>query len=154
MTNKKYPKHGLPPSIFADGFLFRANPSPTGGGYTVVNKQGEVLAREIIEQPGLTNNEAELRGLIRAIELAEKRSSVGTDSRVARAWVCRGRSRARRDLRTILKRTRKLLLEKEVEIVFVPRELNPAGILNDRQRPARSARAEIADWPQGGETKP
>ncbi len=45
-------------TLYTDGFLFESNPSPVGGGYTVVDRDGNLVEREQILKSDFTNNEA------------------------------------------------------------------------------------------------
>ena len=80
--------------IYSDGFLISANPSPIGGGYTLVANNSKLIERQIIQRPGLTNNEAELLGVLRAVELANRGDIVFSDSQIALTWIRKSRSSA------------------------------------------------------------
>lgn len=121
--------------IFVDGFQFLRNPSPIGGGFTLVDSQGHLIDRKIFEKTGLTCNEAELLGIARAINVAPPGSVIATDSQVARRWVLRGNSRSRPDLRKVIRFARKMAKEKKMQVIYVPRGQNLAGIYNERNRP-------------------
>lgn len=137
--------------IHTDGYLKSPNPSTQGGGYTVIaveydereGKQTKVLKQEEFDRP-MTNNEAEILGLIAAIELARKGDTVVTDSNISLIWLFRGYASARRDLDPIISAAKKLANEKkahiknyqllndaEIVIEWRPRDENEAGKFNE-----------------------
>jgi ribonuclease HI len=149
--------------LFADGFMCGSNPSPIGGGYTITDADGGLLARRVIAQAGFTNNEAELRGVMRAILLASQGDTVLTDSRVALGWIRRGCSRARSDLNPQLRIYQERVRSKKIELRWVPREKNLAGLFNEqqaaeqkrsRQRPAGNHRFADKNLPDLAEKAP
>jgi len=120
--------------IHSDGFQFHSNPSPVGGGFTLVDGGGDVVERKTILKVGMTNNEAELLGVVRAVELIESKGIVYTDSQVIARWVHRGRARGRPDLNEVIRKCKELVKKKKVEIKVVPRNENLAGIYNEKHR--------------------
>jgi len=121
--------------IQTDGFQFHANPSPVGGGFTLVDSYGDVIERKTILKVGMTNNEAELLGVVRAVEVVDSKGIVYTDSKVVARWVQRGRARGRPDLNEVICKCKELVKKKKVKIKFVPRNENLAGSYNERHRP-------------------
>ena len=132
MSTQTSKSGGQADTLHADGFLFESNPSPVGGGFTVVDSEGRLLAREVYEQEGFTNNEAELLGVAHAIWLAPSGATVVTDSRVVRTWIRKGKSKARPDLNGEIKEARRSANRKVIAIVQVPRNENLAGIYNEK----------------------
>lgn len=120
-----------------DGFLKgRGNPSKIGGGFTVADDKGRVVLREEYTFAGMpdreiSNNEAEVRGILAALKIAKPRDKVVTDSRCALAWVSRGRAKARPDLNPLCRRAWELMVEKSVMVVWRPRDENLAGQINE-----------------------
>jgi len=121
--------------IHSDGFQFHANPSPVGGGFTLVDSDGDVIERKTVLKVGMTNNEAELLGVVRAVELIESEGIVFTDSKVIARCVHRGRARSRPDLNEVISKCKEQIKKKKVEIKFVPRKENLAGLYNENYRP-------------------
>lgn len=118
--------------IHADGFVIGPNPSKIGGGYTLVDGKGNLIhRREIKYLEVFTNNDGELRGLVHAIIIAKHYDVVVTDSRTVYWWVMKGRAKARPDLNEICKIGNQAMHLKKVEVRWVPREQNLAGIYND-----------------------
>lgn len=104
--------------IHTDGYTIGGNPSPQGGGYTLIAVEDgdtKVLKQEEFDRP-ITNNEAEMLGLIAAIELAQKGDTVVTDSNISLIWLFRGYASARRDLDPIIAAAKKLANEKKAHI--------------------------------------
>lgn len=118
-------------SIFTDGFTFDSNPSPTGGGFTITDNCGRLISRRRIHRSGLTNNEAEVRGLAYAVRIAEEGDIVLSDSQVAIGWVLGGESGARPDLNDRLRRANDRMRKKHLRLKFVRRAENPAGVYNE-----------------------
>jgi ribonuclease HI len=118
--------------LFSDGFLLgRSNPSSIGGGYTVTDQHGKVLERKIIYSKNFTNNEAELLGLLCAIELASLYDEIVVDSNTIISWIKKGRSKARKDLNHLLSTGKELSLKKKLYIYWRPRDENKAGVYNE-----------------------
>ena len=122
-------------TIHSDGFQFHSNPSPVGGGFTLIDGDGNIVERKTILKVGMTCNEAELLGVVRAVELIESEGTVFTDSKVIAHWVRRGRARSRPDLNEVIRKCKEQIEKKKVKIKFVPRNENLAGIYNERHRP-------------------
>jgi len=110
------------------------NPSEVGGGYTILNENNEVIETKRIYKKGFTNNEGELLGALRAIELAENGSEIYTDSQCICYWIQNGRSKARKDLNEILKNAYADMEKKDLTLVWIPREENLAGIYNEENK--------------------
>jgi hypothetical protein len=121
--------------LYADGFVFHRNPSPIGGGYTVVDESGNLVEREAMLKSDFTSNEAELLAIIRAVELSEHGGKVVTDSRTVQGWITRGRSKTRRDLIPSIRQCQTLAVSKGVRIVHRRRSENLAGVYNEQHRP-------------------
>ena len=139
MFPKKKRKRTIEPKTFpkkttyySDGWLKGSNPSSIGGGYTVTNGYGKVVAEEEFKKEGFTSNEAELLGACKAIEIAEEGDMVIIDSQVVRCWIGKDvKSKARPDLYEIAKIARKQMLEKNINLIWRPREENLAGHYNE-----------------------
>ena len=107
-----------------------SNPSETGGGFVVMNELGENLAEEIILKKGFTNNEAELKGVLKATELAGEFDTIVTDSRNTIAWIMskKRKMKARPDLKEFADKALTNILDKNLELIWEGRETNKAGI--------------------------
>lgn len=120
--------------IYTDGFCFDKNPSPSGGGYTIVVSDGEnavrLVCQEVI-QPGMTNNDAELLAIKSATDIAQPTDTIISDSECAIAWVRRGSCKARPDLSKRAGQAKRNIEEKELELRYEPRGNNLAGIYNE-----------------------
>jgi ribonuclease HI len=68
--------------IYTDGFTISGNPSSKGGGFTLVREDSKLLKSEEILRPNFTNNEAELLGVVAALEIAPDDDVIVTDSKV------------------------------------------------------------------------
>jgi len=75
---------------------------------------------------GLTCNESETAAVILAIDLVEADDIIVSDSQIALGWLCGGWSQAAREL----------VKSKGLELRFVPRAYNLAGLYNE-EHPAR-----------------
>lgn len=113
--------------LFVDGYTIGKNPSKFGGGYCIM--ENDVILEEVeVKRMNFTNNEAELLGMTRALELADEGTVIYTDSQNTIAWVRSGRPKSRMDLLYMADRAKKMRRDKSVNIVWVPREENLAGI--------------------------
>jgi ribonuclease HI len=113
--------------IYCDGYTILSNPSDHGGGWVVV--RGKKEYRYSVTTPGFTNNEAELRGILQAVTLANPKEKIYSDSKIAINWVNKRKAGSRHDLDSLASKARQLMLEKCLLLEFVPREKNKAGIL-------------------------
>lgn len=114
--------------LYVDGFTIGKNPSEIGGGFVITNEQGSVVEKFDCVKTNFTNNEAELLGIRRALELATIMGTVYTDSSCGLFWTRKGKCKARPDLNEIAKQARTFLEEKSLKLVLVKRNLNKAGI--------------------------
>ena len=118
--------------IYTDGFLFNTNPSPIGGGYSLVNGDGYVVERTEVLKYGMTCNEAELLGVLRATETSKLNGFILTDSQVVKSWIKRGESKNRADLNDVIIKCKNMVCQNNIMILFVPRNKNLAGLHNAR----------------------
>ena len=126
---KTFPKKT---TYYSDGYLIGSNPSDIGGGYTVTDGYGKVVAEEEVRKEGFTSNEAELLGACKAIEIVKRGDTVIIDSQVVRCWIGKDvKSKARPDLYKIAKVARQEMLKKEIKLIWRPREENLAGQYNE-----------------------
>lgn len=116
---------------YCDGFQFRGNPSPFGGGYTIVDENNEIVTREVIKQSGFTNNEAEIMGIKATLDLANNGDTVSTDSMCCLTWVNGGKSKARPDLNSTLRECLELRNKKNINLMWESRGFNLAGLYNE-----------------------
>jgi ribonuclease HI len=128
---------------FSDCFIYVKNPSPIGGGYTIMDEDNNLLVNEKILQEGLTNNEAELLGVLNALKIAENGDIVSTDSMNTIRWIeniayylehpnkKKSIKRARKDLDNIKLEAYQLMIKKHIKLIHEPREKNLAGIWNE-----------------------
>jgi len=117
---------------YCDGFLRGPkNPSPIGGGFTVVNDLNELVHREEVQKSNFTNNEAEILGILQALRMCSKGDTISTDSLCALTWVQSGKSKVRPDLTSVLQECFILKYEKRVNLMWEGRDFNLAGIYNE-----------------------
>ncbi len=124
---------------YSDGFTLDSNPSPLGGGYSVVDENSNLIKLENINKVNFTNNEGELRGCLEALRIAEEGDTVSIDSKIIILWIKNpfGKKAKRKDL-TGLKHEGKLLLQKKnINLIWEPREYNKAGHYNQYIRVSR-----------------
>lgn len=119
---------------FTDGFNYDSNPSPKGGGFTIVDESGALVHREVINKSGFTNNEGEIRGILWALEKAENGDIISTDSLCCLTWANKGSAKPRPDLLPVLQRCKELLRSKTINLMWERREFNLAGILNEQTK--------------------
>lgn len=123
-----------PIRVFIDGGC-SGNPGPMGSGVVVELQNGAMPIVKSFGEGFGTNNIAEYRALLRAFDIIEEEKimlvKICSDSnlmvqQVNKKWQCRNG-----DLQILLKKVwekKKELEEKgyKIEIVHIPRELNPA----------------------------
>lgn len=113
--------------IYSDGYTIGRNPSNKGGGYVIMDEYKQVLFHEKIEKYKFTNNEAELRGVVKATNLAQAGDIVITDSNVAWCWVIYRKCKARPDLREMSQEAYINIKEKGLKLKQEGRDTNLAG---------------------------
>lgn len=121
---------------FTDGYLFLSNPSPIGGGYTIVDNDNWLVECVKINKIGFTNNEAELLGIYNTLKIANVGDVISSDSQITVNWVKQdklSKKRARRDLDHIKIAAHKLMIDKKINLIWEPREKNLAGIFNEER---------------------
>lgn len=117
---------------FTDGFLRGSkNPSPFGGGFTIVDEAGNLIERQEIIREGFTNNEAEILGILHALRICDSGDTISTDSMCCLSWANSGFSKVRPDLREILEECKILKFTKKVNLMWEGRDFNLAGIYNE-----------------------
>lgn len=124
---------------FTDGFTELKNPSPTGGGYTIVDENGVLLRIENISKSHFTNNEAELLGVYNCLkDYCIEGDIVSTDSMNTIAWVRTKKLHkvSRKDLSDIIFECGKLIVDKKINLMWEGRDYNLAGHYNEiRNKP-------------------
>lgn len=127
---------------FTDGFIIaRKNPSPYGGGYTIVDQYNNLIKREQFDGIEMSSNKAEILGIVEALRLASNFDIISTDSMCCISWVFMGKSKARPDLNYLLEEARGLWDRKNINLCWERRNFNLAGIYNEKVQKER--RAEI-----------
>lgn len=100
----------------------------------MLNDYNQVVSEETIYKYGFTNNEGELLGVQKALEIAQERDVVSTDSKVVMSWVRSGNPKARPDLKYISQQCKRLVVQKNIRLIWEGRENNLAGIYNEEQQ--------------------
>lgn len=129
---------------YSDGFLRGPkNPSNLGGGYTIVDENGNLIKRVEVEKVRFSNNEAEILGILETMKLANDKDAISTDSMCCLTWARAGRSKARPDLNEIMQECRNLLAIKRLNLMWEGREYNLAGLFNENEQYERRKKYEI-----------
>lgn len=113
-----------------DGYCIDKNPS-TEGGYTITTKEGVLVAQGKFTSNNITNNQMELQGIARAVEIAGMHDTILTDSQICLGWVLRGKTKGRKDLDFLCGKVLDQVLEKGVMIAWLSRDWNEAGKYNE-----------------------
>ena len=128
--------------LYSDGYCLESNPNKIGGGYTIVD-ENEVLIETKCFLRHMTNNEAELLGCLRALELAENEDTIIVDSMNTIRWILnirkllekpkskKSKRRARKDLDNIKLEAHDLAKKKNIKIIWESRDKNLAGAYNE-----------------------
>lgn len=128
---------------YTDGFTIGKNPSPVGGGYTIVDENDTLIKQVAIEKPGMTNNETELLGVLEALKICRNGDKIVTDSENTRAWIKSGNPKARPDLKPLCVEAKELVERKKVTVEWQPREANLAGIRNEQTGSLKAPKVEV-----------
>jgi hypothetical protein len=121
-------------TYYADCFVYGGNPSSRGGGFSITDEAGILLYQEERLKSGFTNNEGELLGALYAIMLASHGDTVVTDSQNTIAWIKSGKPKARPDLTKFATLAKKMAALKNVKVEWMPRDLNLAGVYNEKHK--------------------
>ena len=115
--------------LYSDGYTIHKNPSDVGGGYVVMDEFEQILASVEVLKKGMTNNEAELLGVLKATELAMEGDTIITDSMNTLAWVLspKRKIKARPDLKPQADLAYYNIQTKNLKLIQEPRETNLAG---------------------------
>ena len=119
---------------YTDGFTIWRNPSPKGGGYTVIDATNTLRSYQVIAKKGFTNNEGELLGILNALELAETGDTIISDSRICINWILRGQAGTRIDLWSRAREGQKLWRIKKINLKWENRRDILAGQYNERTK--------------------
>ena len=122
---------------YTDGFCRASNPSPYGGGYTIVDENNNLIRHEEVEKVGFTNNEGEILGILGAAKLAKEGDQISTDSMCCLGWANAGKSKARPDLNHIFQECKRLIADKKLNLMWERRDFNLAGIYNENKSSER-----------------
>jgi len=114
--------------LFVDGYTIGSNPSRVGGGFVICDEDSKVIEQKKIIKPYYTNNEAEISGLVKSLELIDDLGTIYTDSFIACCWLRGGRAKARPDLNGLIKTGHALQKKKDIKIIQINRAQNLAGI--------------------------
>ena len=90
-----------------------------------------VLKTEEFLRPNFTNNEADMLGLVAALEPAQEGDTIITDSNVCVWWMTNGKTNARRDLDNLCRKARELSLSKGIKVLWRPCNQSFAGQYNE-----------------------
>jgi ribonuclease HI len=116
---------------YADGYLLEKNPSPKGGGYSIVDEDNNLIQHTKISKVGFTNNEAEVLSIIACAEYCQPGDTISNDSEIAIRWLQYGSSKARKDLIPILRYGKEMIIEKGLNLIWESRSVNLAGHYNE-----------------------
>lgn len=120
----------------ADGFVLDKNPSPRGGGFSVVLEDGtlhgKLIVSHVVWKAGFTNNEGELLAVAYAAHKAAPGDIIMTDAQVMTHWCRSGICGARPDLTYMAANVKKLIADKDLRLVWHNRCENLAGQHNER----------------------
>ena len=118
-----------------DGFLLGSNGRHCpGGGFTIVDENNRLLHHVTMHRQGYTNNDAELWAVAAAAHIANVGDTIRSDSQVmVKWWVPRGETKSRSDLNTLCLFAHKLIADKRLNLIWVRREENKAGLYNENR---------------------
>jgi ribonuclease HI len=115
-----------------DGFVLDRNPSPRGGGFTVVREHdNQLIVNHFIMRVGFTNNDGELLAIAYAAHKAEPGDTIVTDAQCMTYWCKSGACGARPDLTPIAAKVKRWMKDKNLTLVWKRRNDNLAGLFNE-----------------------
>lgn len=119
--------------FYIDGFTKLRNPSPIGGGYSIFDENNTLIKVENIKKIGMTNNEAELLGLLNCLKEVKIGDTISTDSMNTIAWIRTKKDKkiARKDLLPIILECRQMIDSLKVNLIWEGRDYNLAGKYNE-----------------------
>ncbi len=118
-------------TYYVDGFVLKKNPSPIGGGFTVVNEHNQHIITHHVTRPGFTNNDGELLAIAYAAHIAQPDDTIITDAQVMTYWCKSGVCGARPDLTPIARKIKQWMRDKRLTLVWQRRNVNLAGHYNE-----------------------
>ena len=119
--------------IYCDGYIVSGNGDACSGGFSVLADDDKVMKCKELREPHLTKGEADLQGLLQAIDLASDEDSVLPASAIALSCVRKGRSKKNPNLNKAITRAKRIASEKKLNLEFCPPERNLASIHNNDQ---------------------
>lgn len=123
-----------------DGFMigYTGGKSPCyAGGFTVVDENNVLVVRHVFRTypKRWTNNDGELWAVAAGIHQAAPGDIVRSDSEVVvKWWLPRGLCKSRPDLDNLCKTAYDERRVKDIDVIWVPRKENLAGIYNEQNR--------------------
>ncbi len=119
--------------FYIDGFTKLRNPSPIGGGYSIFDENNTLIKVENIKKIGMTNNEAELLGLLNCLKEVKIGDTISTDSMNTIAWIRTKKDKkiARQDLLPIILECRQMIDSLKINLIWEGRDYNLAGKYNE-----------------------
>lgn len=119
---------------YIDGFTKLKNPSPIGGGYSIFDENNTLIKVENIDKVGMTNNEAELLGLLNCLKEVKMNDTISTDSMNTIAWIRSKKDKkiARQDLLSLILQCRQIINSCNINLMWEGRDHNLAGIYNEK----------------------
>ncbi len=124
---------------YCDGFIL-----PNGGGFAIVDENNFLRARGVCMRE-ITNNEAELRGILNTLILADRGDTVSSDSACCIWWVRKGKSKVRKDLIPLMQEANRIMQEKAILLIWEGRDDNLAGHWNERMHARRDKARKRGD---------
>ena len=122
--------------IYCDGSGFNGQVSK----WCVVLEDGTVKKGIIRENK--TNNQMEYKALLNALKLAKKGDTIYTDSRLLEGQVMKNWKVNAEHLLSLVIQAKQLVKEKQIKIIWIPREKNLAGNILDGLKNKRSMKNE------------
>ena len=100
------------------------------GGYTIMDSEGVLITTE--KAKVIDGHEAEILGILAALEICEKGDCVSTDSMAALSSLNVGRASTKPHLNDCLQKGYEMMYEKGINLMWERREFNLAGQFNER----------------------
>lgn len=120
---------------FIDGFTIKSNPS-LKGGLTISTEDGNIVSQYfVMSRDGslITNNYTEFLALYKTLEMCSQGDTIITDSQNSISWskLHFPKKSHRKDLKNLARKINIMISEKNINLVYIARDLNIAGLINE-----------------------
>lgn len=117
---------------YCDGYT-RGTQKRYGGGFCVMREDGELIAFEQMDIPGVSSLEFELKAIQHAVSICEHNDQVSTDTMFLVSQLLKRKIKIVDKFTEDLQKTAMLIKEKNINLMWEGRRFNLAGIYNEQK---------------------